>query len=332
MGKQALFKSMFALFLASLVVACNLLPAAPLPDNAECVLAPGTPGPNLYDLETEDWVRQVYGHAQIAGPIPNNEFKGAQYAAFRILGQQTERWSGYVDLKVSDTNFVRITLTYLSPQLIEAVLLNNVLRKKEIGDPIDVFASRVKAGLDQVGNRNEMLFLMTITKSDPGLDATSAVNITIPLQNMILTNSSNQKFGPKRSDHIVDYSILLDKEPVSALISYQMTVGGSSECHLMLDPQSNNTISLHLEGVQINGVTREPLTWTIRFASLLGGGQPDIIPKYVDGAEIPEHWKPDSDAPHVLRDIPNTVSGLWDQYWEKMACYVWGQLTPPDSQ
>lgn len=312
-----------------LLGACKALPFQPSTTVSECTAAPGTSMPNVYNIKPEQWVLDIYNYAKLSDVnSPNEKFNGARYAAFRILGHQVNRWSDYVDMEVSPNDVVRITITYLSPQLIETILLNEVLLKHEISDTLDGFNEKILVGLSRSGSLDEILFLVTITATrySKGPNGEPAITVDIPIENMTLTNSSNQTFGTKRDDHSIDQFIQLSHGPVSALIGYPMTVQNGSNCSLMLDPQVNNTISIHLEGLEINGLPHDPQTWTIRYKSLLGEGGPGVNPDYRDGAPIPDYWVPSQQAPNIISNIPNTVKEAWDPYWEKMACYIWDQV------
>jgi hypothetical protein len=293
-------------------------------------VAQSTPAPNLYAIEPEDWVLDIYNYSKLPDDpaSPGRKFREARHAAFRILGKQAHRWSDFVNLKLSNGDVVRITITYLSPQLIETILLNNAIREQVPQAPPEAFKDSVHQELIKLGNRSEILFLFTITSTryTDSLNGDPPITVDIPLSNLVVTNSSNMNANTKRDDHSLDQFIQLAQGPVSGIISYQMTVKNGENCLLFLDPQVNNTISIHLEGITVNGLGRDPQTWTIRYKSLLGGDGLDVNPQYVDINPLPTYWLPSSEAPTPQTTIPPNVAGEWDPYWEKLACYIWEQV------
>jgi hypothetical protein len=330
MGKQGLFKSTVMFFLVALLAGCGVMPSATTLAVAECQNSPNTPTPNLYDIDLEDWVIDIYNYAQLADvTLPGQKFREARHAAFKVLGHQAQRWSDFVDVKLSDADVVRITITYLSPQLIETILLNDLLQNHDIMDPPELFKANMLKRLTRTRNRSEVLFLITITSTryKSGPNGEPVISVHIPLKSLILTNSSNQNANTKRGDNSIDQFIQLAHGPVSGIIGYQMTVKNGNNCSYLLDPQVNNTISIHLEELEINGIKRDPQTWTIRYQSLLGVDGLDVKPQYVDINPIPEHWIPSSDAPQPVVDIPVTITEVWNPYWEAMGRYLWEQVT-----
>lgn len=333
MGKKILLLSICISLVSIQLGACGVLPSMPTsPTAGECA-AGATPLPNLYDIKPEHWVLEVYEHANLeANPMPGLEYKAARSAAFKILGHQTQRWSDFVDLRVNETENVRITVIYLSPQLIETILLNDVLLHWfELERPVN-FADILHGGLAKSQERNEVLFLIIISTTQYR-DGTNGepVSVEIPLKNFNLTNSTNTSVATKRDDDSLNQQIRLSHGAFAALVSFQMTVQNGKTCALLLDPRENNIISLHLEGLKINSMDQGAQTWTIRYESLLGGTGPGIRPDYtytLDPAlPAPLHWSPSQDAPTPLTGVPTSATALWDEYWQKMGCFIWEQAT-----
>lgn len=330
MGKQGLFKSTVMFFLVALLAGCGVMPSATTLAVAECAVADSTP--SLYRIQPEDWLRGIYNRVGMADVASKEtRYLEARNAAFEILGHQVQRWSDYVDLGLSDGNNVRITITYLSPQLIETVLLNQMLVNREIGYSEGDFIARILEKLAGTTNRNVALFQITITAIQYGSSPSSPkpIAIDIPLENLKLTNSANLSVQTKYDDHSLDNVISLAHGPFSGQIGYQMTVKSGDACSLLLDPQINNTISIHLDGMKINDVDAEPLTWTIRYESLLGGNGPGMSPNY-DTRNLPPDlsgWaRPTSVAPTPI-NLPTTNPDYWDGYWRDMGRYLWEQVT-----
>jgi hypothetical protein len=329
MGKQGLFSFITAFFLIALLAGCGVFPSQGPSNIGECVFP--TSAPKLYGIQAEDWVRGVYNHVAMADlASQESRYKEARYAAFLILGKQVQRWSDYVDVGLPDGGNVRITITYLSPQLIETILLNTMLVNREIYYSDLDFVTRISGKLAEIDNRNTVVFNVAITALHYGnsADNQSPITVDIPLNDLKLTNSANQVAQTKYDDHSLDNPIYLTHGPFSGQINYQMTVKNGDGCGLFLDPRVNNTISIHLEGLKINNVDAGPLTWTIRYASLLGGTGPGEAPIFAISNPPPDFnlLVPASSAP-----APMILSAgdpkYWDSYWQLMACYIWEQVT-----
>jgi hypothetical protein len=290
--------------------------------------------PTAYQIPPADWVSNIYDHVASPNISDKSEpYKQARYAAFKILGDQTMRWSNYVDIALPDGGNMRITLTYISPELIQGILLNQILFTNKIYDPETQFQGKILAGLMQADQRDESLFLVSITFTASGVAPTNgiipatrkSISLQIPITEMVLTNSSNITVAPNHDDHSLNRSIPL-RETFSGFITYQMTVKNGENCDLLLDPVWNTSISIYTPHLTVNDVDYGAQTWTIRYKSLLNLDMSTITPDY----EYPlttnfGDLSPSTDAPTPL-DIPSTAPGYWDGYWELMARYVWEQV------
>lgn len=331
MGKMDWTRSIHVLLLAALLAGCGALPPMSPSVNGECQGTAGTAALNLYAIEPENWVLDIYNYSRLPDEpsSPGRKFREARHAAFRILGKQVHRWSDFVDFKLSETDVVRITITYLSPQLVEAILLNEAIYGGIPADPAEVFKTNLLEGLTRTGSRSEILFLITITSTRyaAGPNGEAPISIDIPFESLSLTNSAGVSANAKRFDQSITQLIQLTHGPVAGVFGYQMTVGNEVNCSLLLDPNMNNTISIHLDDLKINDQARGSQTWTIRYESLLGKNGVGMKPQYLEPAQPTDNWKPSSNAPQPQTTIPVTVDSYWDSYWEGMACYIWEQVT-----
>lgn len=292
---------------------------------------PSDTTPNVYRIAPEAWVHDIYTHvaAEADPTIKEQRYLEARSAAFQILGHQAKRWSNAVDLDLPDPDNVRITITYLSPQLVEAILLNDMLAKREINYSDGDFTAKFWERLGRLVNRDEILFLFTITtlRSGGGVSNVPPTTIDIPIGDLTLTNSAHQTVHTKHDDNSLDqYNHLVDGYS-SGIITYQMTAKSGESCSLFLDPLVNTTITIHLTGLMINDEAREQQTWTIRYASPLGETSLEEYPNYTVSNSAPnfEDYNRSQTAPDSINpQIPDPL--FWEGYWEKMGCYIWEQL------
>jgi hypothetical protein len=294
----------------------------------QCALPASSP--TAYQVLPEEWVSNIYDH--VASPNISDKaepYKQARYAAFKILGAQTMRWSDYVDIALPDGGNVRITLTYISPELIQGVLLNQILFTDDIYYSETRFTELIMAGLTQAAQREESLFLVSITSTPSGITPINGkvVSLQIPINEMVLTNSSNVTVTPNHDDHSLNRSIPL-RETFSGFVTYQMTVTNGENCALLLDPAWNTSISIYEPHLMINDVEYGPQTWTIRYKPLLDINTSTRTPDYAYPSTIIfDDLSPSKDTPTPL-NLPETTPGYWDGYWESMARYVWQQIFP----
>jgi hypothetical protein len=250
------------------------------------------------------------------GSQPNLE---AKYAAYKTLGRQVKRWSNFVDVDLPNSGKVRITVTYLSPQLLGIIQVNQMLLRGAISYNQTDFQNKIKEGMANIAKRNESLFLLTITSSKA--PDGNVITLDLPVSEMELTNSANTKVYPLHDDHSLDQYNRLVNESFSGFVAYQLTIKDGEGCKLLLDPVWNTTISIHISGLTLNDSSREQQTWTIRYAPPIDDGNPDEIPSFV----LPIQW-PDFNL-YVPSGTAPTPDPVTDEYWENMGRYIWEQVT-----
>ena len=106
------------------------------------ICTPDSPLVNVYRAAPQPWVNAIYNYAfpLIPTPVPPNppvqfdeqSILDARYTAFQQLIKETTRWSTSQMIALNDLSEVRMTLTYLSPELLQAVVLNQVLKDRSI--------------------------------------------------------------------------------------------------------------------------------------------------------------------------------------------------------
>lgn len=82
-------------------------------------------------------------------PFPG-QIESARYAAFQYLIKQTRRWTDIETIKFKDGSSVEIAVTFVSPELLQAVFLNNSL---DDGVQVLDFQSQAQAALDSIAGR-----------------------------------------------------------------------------------------------------------------------------------------------------------------------------------
>ncbi len=319
MGKQGWFSFVSMFVLSTLMSAC-MPTSLQTPQTEPCI--PTDSIINPYQAEPAPWLWEIYSYPAKMGALPGSQpVLDARYAANTTLGRQAKRWSNFVDIDLSNSEKVRITVTYLSPQLLGIIHVNQMLLSGATTYNQDDFENRIKAGMANIAKRNESLFLLTISSSK--VTAGNIITLDFPISGMELTNSSNTTVHPSHDDHSLDQYIRLVDNSFSGFVAYQLTIKDKEDCKLLLDPVWNTTISIHISGLTLNDGNREQQTWTIRYAPPVDDGYPDEIPNLVPAGQ----WQGFNLCnPSELGTAPEPVSES-DVYWQQMGCYIWEQVT-----
>jgi hypothetical protein len=249
----------------------------------------------------------------------------ARYAAFQYLVDQTKRWSDSETIKLDDTNEAQIIVTFISPELIQAVFLNDFLKS---GFIISDFYVQLQNALNSIAARDELLFLITVTSTNNnGINSISHV-IDIPLGEMALNNAANLVSIPGHDDHNLDQPINSSFEPVFGYVAYPVGVLKSDGCNLTLDPKYNTNIVITVPDIKIDNATSRQYTWTIPYKPLIDWNNNQSQPTFIGTSVFdPIQMSPSPKPPFPIANqmFPNGSSP--DIYWQDFARYVWNLVT-----
>jgi len=320
MGMRVHFLSIFSL-LSILLAGCGVDAASAVLSSSPAACAPPISTPNPYNGLPEEWIWKPYDYVAKTGSLANEtEYGQARYAAFQLLRRQTERWSNSIDIDVSVTEKIRITITYLSPQLLQLIEVNQLLRDRT--DPImgtGEFQNLVQTSLNKAAKMQGTIFLVTVyavTSPDQGPMA-----IDLPVKNMVLTNAANETVRPIYSDQGFDGTLRLANNSYSGFVVYPMAVKNGEICHLFLEETPDRKITFSLSEIIINDKNKGNYTWVILYSPILDDGSPDENPNFVP----PNPWQGyGSYAPSPQVPAPDLPA---DTYWELFSCHLWEQVT-----
>ena len=323
MGTRVRFLSIF-LIVSILLAGCgtmDMLPATPVLE--PCV--PNTEKANPYRAEPEEWIKNIYLHAagNKSDSVDKTLYAEARSAAYRALGHQTDRWSDSVDIELPETGKVRFTLTYLSPQLIQTIYLNQLLIRNITGEG-EAVTERFKSKLEGFAQRNEMLFLLTVTtnQSASATQIDNPVTMDIPLPNMMMINMSNIAVPPLHDDHSLDLYNRLNHGKFSGLVTYQLGYKDGDTCKAVLDPRVDVNISINIPNLKLNDKDQPQQTWTILYTALIDDETNNEIPNYELLNPMPDgiYYGPTDAAPVPALESPT--------YWQEMGSYIWKIIIP----
>jgi len=299
--------------------ACVPTPAA-ASGNSPCT--PSTPGANPYRNEILEQVREVY----LRGPA---NLSSVRNEAFTLLVDQVKRWSSTVDVQLDNGNVIRITLTYVGPGLMQLIILNHQLNQNAL-PAIDVFEQILQNQMYEVANREEHVFLATVTYSNYGSPTAPEINrvtLNIPMDELALVNSRNRRITVYHVDPPLRQEIVTSLGSSSGYVAFPIGVGSPENCAQVLEHNWDTIINVNIPRVIINGTdSAHPLAWSISYHPLLDMQNGRITPR-VPNAVLQNGIPIDHQPPPPRRGIP--VETEVQSYWEQMALHVWGFVTGP---
>jgi hypothetical protein len=246
-------------------------------------------------------------------PTPAQQVQGARYEAFQYLIKETERWSDVEIVRFNDASETDIVITFISPELLQAVLLNNTLKD---GVVTSDFQGEVQKALTSVAARGELLFMFTVMS--PGTNPNSHT-VTIPVGNLALNNTESQQLTPSHYDPNLVQPIKFSSESVFGYIAYPQVRLLNDQCKWTLDPKYNTNIVITMEKIQVDGIDSGPYSWTIPYAPLLRFEQPPELPSFL----IPQNYDQKLIAPLETLQAGFKVAG----HWQDFARFVWFKTT-----
>ena len=245
----------------------------------------------------------------------------ARSEAIDFLAFETRRWSHYENIKLDDNNSVQVMMTFISPELIRAVLLNhalfNISQSPLSGSNLTDFSNNILSTMD---NQKKYLFLIAI---QPVTNNQSTTSFQIPSSHIVLINNSGMHVTVINNDNFLDQTFNLLSKLHAGFLFYPFGNLNGGECQRVLDPLRDTSITLSIEA-QFASV-QKTITWEILFAPPLqvSGAIPTPNPNMIlpDSAK-----KPLEDLPGDL-PIPESSQSKDIAYWRPWGQFVWGKLT-----
>ncbi len=267
--------------------------------------------------------KQSQNAANIASQIynqytanPSANLALAKSQAINLLAYETMRWSHVEDIKIDDSNSVRVIMTFISPELVRAVMLNHVLftPSSTQGQTLTDFTNSILTALD---NQNEYFFLIFI---QPMTTNENTRNISIAPKQIVLSNVSDLKIPTTNTESFLSRDFNLSSKPRSGLIFFPIARQQGDQCKPALDPLHDTSMVLSIESAKIADLDKS-ISWEIPFSPALSVSSAVPTPNpnagRVGNADMPlEEW------PQLAPALPVDTA-----YWRTLARLVWGKLT-----
>ena len=244
------------------------------------------------------------------GLVDNNSVLGT-------LVNETRTWSDVQTIKLDDSSQAQIVVTFLSPQLIQAVF-NSELAK------YGYTAVSSQPALEAIAAREELIFFVTvITNTNNDLNTTPHI-INLPVQKMVIMNADDVDAPPLHDDHILALPINSSFKPVFGYLSYPIAMKHGTDCSWILDPNYNKRIIITVSDILVDDVSVGTYTWIINYSPLFKVGIPitgqsstPIDTNLVLNSLLPPEPKRDLLAPNGVSD---------DTFWQIYAGFLWRQI------
>jgi hypothetical protein len=321
------FKS-FLIFAIGMGLSGCEMEAAPSSSKLE-VCTPQAPNVNIYRTPPQTWTSTIFHYA--ATPLPPNtspqeqQILEASYASFQHLISQTKQWSDIETIKLDTSSEVQIVVTFLSPELIQAVYLSEILRYRLF---ISDFEAKTQSALDSIAMRDELIFFVTVTTTNNNNMNTAAHLIDIPVKQITLMNTEDLMVGPNHDDHILDQPINSSVEPVFGYLAYPLAVTNGTNCSWVLNPIYNKSIVITVPEIIVDGVKGGPYTWMIPYSSLIHSEIPPTLPMFIVPPEFDRSQITPLQVPPGPKMNLSTPNGMDEnKYWQNYARFLWHQIT-----
>jgi hypothetical protein len=255
---------------------------------------------------------------------------GARQDALSQLGKNAQHWSDQVNIATDDTHMVRIMITYLDPVLIQYIVLNDVLNSYIPGintpESNDYLNYRISNALQKLGQRNEFLFLVTITSPFYREQAynNAVLTVRLPIEQLALVSTADVRVTPVHEDHILDENMDITHGPIHGIVGFPLAIQTKTECLKVID-EFTTTLTLDVPSVTL-GNNNAPFGvqfWHIPFQPLVAEKDihptPTYDPYYASNPVNPlatpptPYWEPNAQTDHTD----------WTAYWNDMGRYIW---------
>jgi hypothetical protein len=306
-------------------VAAKPTPCAPKAGNA-----------NLYITTPLPWIDDIYLHYGINIPFskpdpsttpepifvipvsgnPNQQLE-ARYAALQFLAKETKRWSDIETVKLDDSSQAHIIITFIHPDLVQAVILNEVL----MNAPSITFMNKaIEEIMSDISTREELLFLVTVVINHTNPSNPTQHTLRIPINEMVLINAGDMIASPLHDDHNLARPInTSEKQSEFGYVGYPIGIQSDRECIWVLDPYNTNIV-VAANAIYVDEIRNSNYTWTIRYRPLIDIGIHTDYPSY----QIPQGFDIAQLTPSPV--MPASISDDAN-FWVGFSRFVWGQVT-----
>ena len=237
--------------------------------------------------------------------------------AFQNLEYQVKAWTDIATIDMGESNQGQIMLTFLSPDLVKAVSINEALLENPALSDTDK-ETKARIALEQMASREKLVFLFTMIAINTNGIAGAPHTFSITSDQVFLQSANKLQIEPTYAEQNLNQSIGLSQYNVGYLY-YPFAVMNGTICTEVLNPKFNANIILQTSSVVVDNASVSPLTWAIEYKSLLDIGHSAPMfnsqNSYYESDPIPS-------------EVPPMALETSPLFWSDYAKFVWGHLTP----
>jgi len=256
-------------------------------------------------------------------PLPN-PVQGARYAAFNYLIEETERWSAVQEIKFSDSTEAQIIITFIGPELLQAVSLGDALNERNT--TLD-FNSQARAALDSIAMREELLFMMAVISPHNKTGLNNHV-IKFDTTTLKLKDAEGLELSPGHIESNLGEPINVSSAAVFGYFGYPLVKQVEGNCKQVLDPTYNTKIVITLSDILVDNVHTGPYSWTIAYMPLIDLKIPPPLPDFI----VPQNYdqsiiSPLVTPPNEIQLTPQQNEIQHNALWQNYARFIWYIVT-----
>jgi hypothetical protein len=246
----------------------------------------------------------------------------ARREALQFLKAETVRWSHFRDEGEKNAQ-VRMIVTFITPELLQAVILNYVLSRPDFQTiNLDQY---MQDNFDKLKKRNEFVFLLTFL---PTPDQGNKIFSVSP-KDIRLHNTANLDVPPTHNDDFLNDALKFSEKNQSGFIFYPIGVnesGRENDCSRVLDPDWDTSLMLNITNATIGTQANQTISWPIPFASLL---LTDGVSFKVDFTTPVQSGEESDFTPFPSKNslVPKFDTEPDDAFWQEYSRFIWAKLT-----
>jgi len=228
-------------------------------EDAKAQLYTGDNYPDLKSMRVKEAADKIFGRAATPEKLAK-----AKVAALNLLRDETDRWSDPQIIQVPDKLKIRAIVTFISPGLIRAIVLNEALKIYNQSSQPPSLDTLTNNALEKIGKKNELAFMLLIQTEGSNTPKTFSI---FPVD-MTLHNTAGLQATRTRNDDFLNSPLNFSESSNTGLIFYPNAVKSSlSQCTPFLDTDSDTSLMLRTEAAKIDG-ENTIITWKFYFPLL----------------------------------------------------------------
>jgi hypothetical protein len=218
----------------------------------------------------------------------------------------------------SGENTLRITITYISPELVHIIILNHYLYKRYL-DYSGKLNEQVQSHIARIIGRNEYVFFISFSASN--YTNNQIGTFIFPLKELKLTSTNNETVLPMHDDHFLKKPIDLKDGPKYGFFYYPMAVQQNGPCETILDNNYDTSIELSIPGIVISEKEMGSQSWHYKIAPLID--MTNISGTHQNRFSLP--LLPDQFSPKTSMLTATNAESY--EFWLALSRIIWLEIT-----